>query len=60
MGRKMDVATRGVNVTVKVFVSALWAAAGIAGFATGLWWFGLLAIAYLVYLWFFGGRWLIY
>jgi len=51
---------RGASMFVKVLTTALWGAIGVGGFATGVWWIGLLAIAYLAYIWVWGGRWLIY
>jgi hypothetical protein len=60
MGSTMDKVTTGVNITAKILVSLLWLAGGIVCFAAGVWYLGLVAIAYLIYLWVFGGRWLIY
>lgn len=60
MGKIANGVATGVNVVAKLLVTALWVAVAIAGFATGAWPIGLLAIAYLIYLWVFSGRWLIY
>jgi hypothetical protein len=49
-----------MSFVAKAMVSALWGAGGIVCFAAGAWWGGLIAIAYLAYLWVLGGRWLIY
>lgn len=60
MGRKMDVAEAGVSLVAKLAVTALWVVVAIAGFSVGQPILGIAAIAYVVYLWLFGGRWLIY
>ena len=60
MGRKWDAAESAMSVTAKLLVSLLWVALCIVGFASGVWELGLVAIAYLAYLWLFGGRWLFY
>lgn len=60
MGRKADAVVNGINIAGKVLVSLLWLGGAIVTFAAGVWWAGLLCIAYLLYLWVFGGRWLIY
>jgi hypothetical protein len=60
MGRRTDAVANGVNMTLKVLTSLLWAAVCVGGFAAGAPIVGVVAIAYLVYLWGFGGRWLIY
>ena len=60
MGRKMEVAAAGVSMVAKVLTSFLWLAVCIAGFAAGQPIVGIVAALYLVYLWVFGGRWLIY
>lgn len=60
MASKWDTVANGVNLTAKIVVSVLWAAGAIAGFALGQPIIGIVATLYLVYLWVFGGRWLIY
>lgn len=60
MGKKTDAVVNGVNMTLKVITSLLWLAVCVGGFAAGQPIIGLVAIAYLVYLWVFNGRWLIY
>ena len=60
MGNKTNAVTNGVNMTLKVMTSLLWLAAGIGGFVAGQPIFAVAAIAYLIYLWVFGGRWLIF
>lgn len=59
-GSKIDKVSRGISMGMKLFVSALWGAGGVLCFATGAWPAGLVALAYLGYLWLLGGRWLIY
>jgi len=60
MGSKFDATVSGVNIVLKVVVSLIWGAGMVGGFATGFWIVGVIAACYLAYLWFFGGRWLIY
>lgn len=60
MGDKADAVVNGVNMTMKVITTLLWGAFGIAAFSLGHVWLGIVAVLYLVYLWVFGGRWLIY
>jgi hypothetical protein len=60
MGKKTDAVVNGVNMTLKVITSLIWAAVCVGGFAAGQPIVGVVAIAYLIYLWVFGGRWLIY
>jgi hypothetical protein len=55
-----DKLNTGVNVVLRLFTTLLWGAIAVAGFATGVWYVGVLAIAYLGYIWLLGGRWLIY
>lgn len=60
MSSKMDRVSAGISMTSKVVVSLLWIAGAVIAFQIGVWYLGLLAIAYLGYLWVLGGRWLIY
>ena len=60
MGKKADAVVNGVNMTLKVITSLIWVAVCVAAFAAGQPIVGVVAIAYLMYLWVFGGRWLIY
>lgn len=60
MGSKLDKVATGVSVRAKIVVNLLWLAGGIACVAAGAWCLGLIAIAYLVYLWLFGGTRLTY
>jgi hypothetical protein len=60
MGRKADAVVNGVNMTMKIITSILWILAGIGAFSLGHPIIGVVAVLYLVYLWIFGGRWLIY
>lgn len=55
-----DKVLSGVSIVAKVLVSMLWLAITIGGFAAGAPLVGAIGIVYLVYLWFFGGRWLLY
>ncbi|MFT3852178.1 MAG: hypothetical protein QM733_05495 [Ilumatobacteraceae bacterium] len=47
-------------MTVKVMVSLFWALIGIVGVAAGQPLVLIPVVLYLVYLWLFGGRWLVY
>jgi hypothetical protein len=49
-----------MSITAKILVSLLWAAAGVAGAAAGKPQALLVVVPYLIYLWAFRGRWLIY
>jgi hypothetical protein len=57
---RLDKVAAGASLVARVLVSLLWGAGGVVCFASGAWPAGLIAIAYLAYLWLFGGRWLIY
>jgi hypothetical protein len=50
----------GISIFAKFMVSMIWLALTILGFAAGVPLLGIFGIAYLVYLWIFRGRWLIY
>lgn len=56
-GELFDVGTR---IVARLLVSLLWLGVTIAGFGSGMWFIGVLGILYLVYLWAFRGRLLIY
>jgi hypothetical protein len=60
MGKKLEAVNTGINVTLKLVTTALWVAVTIAAFSLGSPIFGVVGIVYLVYLWVFGGRLLIY
>ena len=60
MGAKLDAVGRGASIVGRVLVSLLWAAGGVIGVISGAPLVGVVAAAYLAYLWLFGGRWLIY
>ncbi len=60
MGEKLDAVGRGVSILAKVMVSVLWIAVGAIAVAAGQPLLLLVVIPYLIYLWLFGGRWLIY
>ena len=55
-----DAVGSGFRIVARVLVSLLWVVVTVAGFGSGAWPIGLLGILYLVYLWGFRGRWLIY
>lgn len=56
----LDAVDTGFRLVARILVSLLWIGITIVGFASGVWVIGVLGILYLVYLWFFRGRWLIY
>ena len=45
---------------LKLLTTVLWVGGGLLAFGAGEVLLGLIAVAYLTYLWVFGGRWLIY
>jgi ABC-type Co2+ transport system permease subunit len=49
-----------MRFVARLFTSLLWVGGGIVAFSIGQPLIGVVAIAYLVYLWVFRGRWLIY
>jgi hypothetical protein len=49
-----------ISITANIMVSLLWAVGGVAAAASGTPQILLIVIPYLVYLWAFKGRWLIY
>jgi hypothetical protein len=51
---------QGVSFVAKLFTTVLWGFAVVGGFAIGSPLVSVVAIAYLAYIWLFGGRWLIY
>ena len=60
MGQKIDAVGRGVSMIGKLMTSALWGGAAVLGFQSGQMIVGIVAVAYLGYLWLLGGRLLIY
>ena len=60
MGQKLDMAAQGGRFVLRLLVSVLWVAAGVAAVAAGEPLAVLLVVLYLAYLWVLGGRWLIY
>jgi hypothetical protein len=59
-GRHMGKVGTAISITARILVSLLWAAAGAVGVAAGKPQVLLVVIPYLVYLWAFRGRWLVY
>ena len=55
-----DTVGHGITVVVKLIVTVLWLGFIVLGFTAGVPWLGVIGIAYLAYLWLFGGRWVIY
>lgn len=56
----LDVVGASVSVVGKVLTSSLWGLGGVLALGAGEPLGALVAVVYLVYLWVFGGRWLIY
>ena len=56
----IDVVGHGISIVAKLMITGLWFALIVLGFEAGVPWLGVMGIAYLAYLWLFGGRWLIY
>ena len=55
-----DTVGHGISMVAKLISTGFWFALIVLGFTAGVPLLGVLGIAYLAYLWLFGGRWLIY